>query len=40
MEKGLANCAYCTDYGCEKLAKVHGMDAQCKTRLDEIRSSL
>lgn len=34
MEKALANCA---DYGCEKLAKVHTMDAHCKARLDAIR---
>jgi len=40
IEKGLSNCAYCADYGCEKLTKVHGMDAQCKARLDEIRSGL
>ena len=35
--KGLLTCAHCADYGCEKLAKVHGMDAQCKARLDDIR---
>ena len=40
MEKGVATCAHCADYGCEKLAKVHAMDTQCKMRLDEIRSGL
>ena len=40
MEKGLRNCACCADYGCEKLAKVHGMDKECKARLDDIRKCL
>ncbi len=40
LEKDINNCAYCDDYGCEKLAKVHEMDAECKKRLDDIRSSL
>lgn len=40
MEKALENCAYCPDYGCEKLAKVHAMDAHCKQRLDAVRSGL
>jgi len=40
VARGLENCAYCPDYGCEKLAKVHSMDEQCKQRLDEIRSKL
>ena len=39
-EKGLANCAHCDDYGCEKLLKVHQIDADCKRRLDHIRSNL
>jgi hypothetical protein len=38
--KGVTTCAHCKDYGCEKLAKVHAMDEQCKARLDEIRTGL
>ena len=36
-EKGVATCAHCPDYGCDMLAKVHSMDAQCRVRLNEIR---
>ncbi len=38
--KGVANCAYCQDYGCEKLAKYHQMAPQMKVNLDEIRKGL
>lgn len=40
MEKDVPTCAHCADYGCDKLAKVHSMDPQCKARLDKIRSGL
>ena len=38
IEKGINNCAFCDDYGCEKLEKVHQMEPECKKRLDGIRS--
>ncbi len=37
MERGVANCAHCPDYGCEKLLKIFAADGHCKNRLDEIR---
>jgi hypothetical protein len=43
MEKGVKNCAYCSEYPCEKLSKLFGsgsVEADAKKRLDAIKSSL
>lgn len=40
IEKGLENCAYCQDYGCEKLLKVFEMSADAKMNLENIRASM
>ncbi len=37
-DRGLQSCAFCDDYGCEKLVKVHQMEPACRKRLDELRS--
>jgi hypothetical protein len=42
-EKGLENCAYCSEYACEKLSKFfdsEGEQAGAKKRLDAIRARL
>jgi len=39
-EKGLVNCAHCSDYACEKLEKIFEMVPDAKKRLDEIRAKL
>jgi hypothetical protein len=42
-EKGLKNCAYCSEYPCEKLSKFfdsEGEQAGAKKRLDAIRAGL
>ena len=42
-EKGFENCAYCSEYACEKLSKFfdsEGEQAGAKKRLDAIRKSL
>jgi len=42
-ERGLENCAHCSEYGCEKLSKFfdsEGEQAGAKKRLDAIRKSL
>jgi hypothetical protein len=38
--KGVANCAYCDDYACDKLAEIFKMAPEAKTRLDELRKTL
>ncbi len=38
--RGVANCAYCPDYACDKLAKYHQMAPQMKANLEEIRKGL
>ena len=40
QEKGLANCAHCGEYACEKLENFLQMVPHAKSTLDEIRSSL
>ncbi len=39
-QKGLENCAYCSEYVCEKLQQFFINDPNAKTRLDVIRSKL
>jgi hypothetical protein len=42
-EKGFENCAYCSEYACEKLSKFfdsEGEQAGAKKRLDEIKARL
>ncbi len=40
MEKGVLNCAHCSDYPCESLEKFFEMVPASKETLDEIRSKL
>ncbi len=40
MEKGVKNCAYCSDYPCEKLQKFHERVPSAKATLDGLRYSL
>jgi hypothetical protein len=40
IEREMENCAYCDDYGCEKLSKVFEMSADAKTNLERIRTTL
>jgi hypothetical protein len=37
--KGVENCAYCYDYGCEKLTKFISMVPHARQTLEEIRKS-
>jgi hypothetical protein len=39
VERGLANCAACADYGCEILAGLHEMAPEAKANLEEVRGS-
>ncbi len=36
--KSIENCAYCTEYACEKLQEFFSTDTDAKKRLDQIRS--
>lgn len=38
LERGLANCARCDDYGCEKITKLFGMAPEAKEKLDALRA--
>ena len=40
LEKKVKNCAYCTDYPCEKLTKCHERSPEARATLDEIRKNL
>ncbi len=40
QERGVANCAYCNDYGCQKLEKFFEMAPMYRATLDEIRKGL
>jgi len=40
IQRQLENCAYCADYGCEKLLKVFEMSDEPKKNLEHIRASL
>jgi uncharacterized Zn-finger protein len=39
-EKGIANCAYCSEYPCEKLGEFFKLVPDARSRLDEVRSGL
>jgi hypothetical protein len=40
MSRGLANCAYCSDYACDKLDKFLEPMPQVRAVLDNIKASL
>ena len=39
QEREVTNCAYCDDYGCEKLGKFLSQVPDAKKRLEDIRAS-
>jgi hypothetical protein len=39
-EKNVENCAYCTNYACDKLMKMFTDEPETRQRLDEIRSTI
>ena len=39
VERGVANCAHCADYACEKLEGFFGFAPDARAVLDEIRPS-
>lgn len=39
-ERQVVNCAYCEDYGCEKLTKFLEMVPEAKNTLEEIRKEV
>ena len=39
-ERNVSNCAYCDDYKCEKLTKLHEQAPKAKETLDKIRISV
>ena len=40
MEKKVKNCAYCSEYPCEKLSQLFSKYSKAKETLDEIRCGL
>lgn len=40
VERGVANCAHCIDYACEKLESFFVQATNARSTLDEIRASL
>jgi len=40
IDKEIENCAHCSEYPCENLAKFHEMVPQCKETLDKIKENL
>jgi hypothetical protein len=40
QDKEVINCAYCDDYGCEKLTKFFNMASMAKKNLEELRKTL
>jgi hypothetical protein len=38
QQKMIENCAYCTEYTCEKLKTFFIKDPEARTRLDEVRN--
>jgi hypothetical protein len=39
QDHGVKNCAYCTEYDCEKLIRFHTMAPHAKASLEKIRKS-
>ena len=39
-QKGIANCACCSEYPCEKLGTFFKVVPEARSRLDEVRSEL
>ena len=39
-QRDLENCAYCSDYACERLSAFFAKEPNAKTRLDELRSRI
>lgn len=39
-QKGVENCARCSEYACEKLEELFATDPEAKKRLDKIRSGV
>ena len=37
-EKGIENCAFCDDYTCAELAKIHDLNSEARRVLEEIRA--
>jgi len=37
VPKGIVNCAYCNDYGCERITKFFEVAPEAKTNLEQIR---
>ncbi len=40
VERGVVNCAHCTDYACDELTSFFGRAPHAQAMLDEIRASL
>jgi hypothetical protein len=40
LERAVANCAHCTDYGCEKIERFFGFVPDARTTLDSVRAGL
>lgn len=40
IQKEVENCAFCSNYACDKLKEVFATDPSAKTRLEVIRSTL
>ena len=40
IEKKIENCAYCKDYGCDKLNQFHENNQKLKKTLDDIRETI
>ncbi len=40
IERGVTNCAHCSDYACEELEKFFGMVPQAKETLDAVKAGL
>jgi hypothetical protein len=38
--KNMINCAYCSDYACEKLEKHYAFDPSSRNKLEEIRKRI
>lgn len=40
QERGLTNCAYCSEYPCANLTEFFTMAPESKTRLDRVRAGI